>query len=62
MSLAIKEVSEIRMTSAESFDLLFSKKEERLAEPTSSSPSIINFTLQGNSLQANIASKALMCI
>ena len=62
VSLAIIPVSEIRITSFASFSLLFSINQPKCSLPTSSSPSIINFTLQGSSSFLVIYSSAFTCI
>ena len=62
MSLAIIPVSEIKTTSLANFSLFLGTNQAKLSEPTSSSPSIINLTLQGKFPEDVIYSKAFMCI
>ena len=61
-SLATMEVSETSTVSQASIFLYFRIKGSKFAEPTSSSPSIRNLTLQGTPSWAFIVSMALKCI
>ncbi len=61
-SLAIMLVSLISTTSAASFSLLALTKRPRLSLPTSSSPSIITFTLQGRPPVFIMVSTAFTCM
>ena len=61
-SMLIIDVSETSTISALSLSLLSSRNLPRLFEPTSSSPSIIIFTLQGRVLVFAITSSAFMCM
>ena len=62
VSLAMIDVSEIKIISPFSFSLFAIIHGPKLAEPTSSSPSIINFTLQGKVFVFIMVSKAFTCM
>ena len=61
-SAAIIEVSDTKMTSAFTNLLFLTIHLARLPEPISSSPSSMNFTLQGKVLVFTIVSKAFACM
>ncbi len=62
MSFAIIPVSEIKITSFDSNSLFLGTNQARLSEPTSSSPSIMNFTLQGSLSSLIKYSTAFTCM
>ena len=62
VSLLTILVSEITITSAFNFSLLFITNFSKLSEPHSSSPSIINFILKLTSSNALSVSYAFKCI
>ena len=62
VSLAMIPVSEMRIASHLRRALLALTKSPKLSDPTSSSPSIINLTLQAKELVCIINSNALTCI